>query len=297
MEQRQSIGGFSIIFRDGQEYAGGRWLAAGTLSCEALNISKEDIAGMEELARSGAGGLYGRLTALDCVALTANELPQSQAAGVLDDIICFRIYIKHFINKYLTGPGESACDPFDAYSRFSSKLDGLIGQLRREDALRRTVLPREFTPKIKIVCVDGRICEQYTFPTLCQLLVFDQLRALQYDKAAKKCRNCGGFFTPDRRNAGYCDRPAPGDPGHTCREVGARRVFVRRHEGSQAYKLCASACGRIYTRKSRGSITAEEAAGLLSQCNALRDRAVAGDITNEQLAIMLNDLTDPKKKG
>lgn len=291
MENTRQFTGFSIIYDDAQAYSGGKWIPVGAVSCSALNISKEDVSTLEESARAGASELCEKLDALECVGLCTGGLPETQAVGTLDDLICFRVYIRHFLNKYVAG----ADDVYSAYSRFTANLDALTAQLRRGDALRRTVLPREFLPKISVVCVDGRICERFVFPTLCQLLVFDQLRALRYDKAAKKCGNCGRFFTPDRKNAGYCELPSPDDPTHTCREVGAHKVFVRRHEGSQAYKLCAAACGRIYTRKSRGSLNAEDAAALLTKCMALRDRAAAGEITIEQLGAQLSELTMAKK--
>ena len=291
MDNMRQFIGYSMIYSDAQAYCDGAWMPAGALSCSALNISKEEIAALEEAARADVPTLCEKLAGLECVSMCTDVLPEAQAAGVLDDLICFRVYIRHFLNKYIA----CAEDTYAAYSRFLSNLDALTAQLRRSDALRRTVLPREFSPKISVICVDGRICERYVFPTLCQLLVYDQLRALRYDKAAKKCGNCGRFFTPDRKNAGYCELPSPDDPTHTCREVGAHKVFVSRHEGSQAYKLCAAACGRIYTRKSRGSLSADDAAALLTRCMALRDKAAAGEITIEQLGAQLSELTMAKK--
>lgn len=85
------------------------------------------------------------------------------------------------------------------------------------------------------------------------IVTFDELLACEYHQlkssgqVIKRCANCGQVFIPEsRKDAIYCNSPAPSDPTKTCREVGPgiRRNENRKQDETwlQIYKKqCANA--------------------------------------------------------
>ena len=51
----------------------------------------------------------------------------------------------------------------------------------------------------------------------------------------------------------------------------------------------------MYTRKSRGGIDADTAADMIHQCTLLRDQALAGELSVEELGDLLSRATKNRK--
>lgn len=280
---------YSIAYHGGKALIGGKFQPAGTVACMALNLSKEDISRLDRIYREQKqtgeeqelrDGLY----ALDCVAAVTDLLPDD-ASSVLDEIICFRVYIRHFLTKYHPEEGCSA-----AWEAFLDDLDGIAAQLQRIDNLTRTVLHPDFDDiSISYREKGGELCEivQTGFG---RLLLFDLMQAMDNERPPKRCPCCGGWFVPTRSNEVYCGNIAPDSDGRTCRELGAGRAFSQKASENKPMQLCRSACSRIYTRKNRGKLTAEEAAELTAKCRELRDLVLAGKMTAEEMEEKINEL-------
>ncbi len=284
---------FIAIYSSGELVLGDRCEPAGTFAAMALNLPKNAVSALETLCRQrdedSAARFQRAVSAMDPVSSTAIRMPLDDPAGLVDDIICFRVYMRRFLSLPLTGIGA------EDYAAFRSSLESLSAQLRREDNLRRTVLNTELQPKISFSVENGRLCERIAFGSMRELLVFDLLRAMERSHTPRACRCCGLYFVPARSGEVYCTGLAPDGDGKTCREIGARRKFAEKLSGNEILRLYRAACGRVYTRKSRGGISADTAADMIHQCTLLRDQALAGEISIEELADQLSRATRSRK--
>lgn len=287
---------FWMIYHQGKAHWDNKWHMAGELAVRALNCPRELVSELETLYREdNEARLVELLGDMDCITPITGSVEYGSAKELVDDLICFRVYIRYFLTRYCARQSDS-----DALSNFLHNLDALSTQLRREDNLRRTVLSTEIKTEMGYRVVGGEVCECISFGSLREVLIYDVMRALEYGLPPRCCPSCGRYFVPERSNVVYCDGIAPqeGDAEpKTCREVGARRTFEKRSSASEEIKVYSAACGRIYTRKSRGKLSQEEAAKLLEQCAKLRDRALAGEMSAVELEDELFALTGGRRKA
>lgn len=284
---------FIATYSMGELVISGRHEPAGTLAAMALNLTKNAVSSLEALCLRRDGDSAARFqraaAAMELVSATAAGLPLSDPAGLVDDIICFRVYMRRFLALSLSGSGA------EDHAAFRSSLDSLSAQLRRGDNLRRTVLSTELRPDISFGVEGGQLCERIAFSSMRELLVFDLLRAMERSHTPRACRCCGLYFVPARSGEVYCTGLAPDGDSKTCREIGARRKFAEKLSGNEILRLYRAACGRVYTRKSRGGITADTAADMIHQCTLLRDQALAGELGIEELGEQLSRATKSRK--
>ncbi|MBE6758534.1 MAG: hypothetical protein E7554_00400 [Ruminococcaceae bacterium] len=284
---------FTAVYSMGELVLNGQLEPAGTLAAMALNMTKTAVSSLETLCRQrddeSAAAFQRAVSATEPVGCTAARMPLSDPAGLVDDIICFRVYVRRFLSLPLTGSGA------EDHSAFLSSLEALSAQLRREDNLRRTVLSTELHPDISFGVVGGQLCERVSFSSIRELLLFDLLRAMERSHTPRACRCCGLYFVPARSGEVYCTGLAPDGDGKTCREIGARRKFAEKLSGNEILRLYRAACGRVYTRKSRGGIDADTAADMIHQCTQLRDQALAGELSVEELGDLLSRATKNRK--
>jgi len=284
---------FVAVYSEGELVCSGRREPAGSLAVRALNLTKTAVAGMEALSRRREEGdnfarLEQTVSDLALVTDTARTLPLTDYAGLLDDIICFRVYVRRALSQPLDGHGA------EDHRIFCTEVEAMRRQLRREDNLRRTVLGEDISPVVDFVVDNGRLCERLTFGSMRELLLFDLLRAMERSRTPRACKCCGEYFVPTRSGEVYCTGEAPDGDGKTCREVGARRKFVEKLSGNDILRLYRAACGRVYTRKSRGGISAADAQAMIHSCTELRDRALAGELTIDELGEQLSKATSPR---
>ena len=284
---------FIATYSMGELVLNGRLEPAGTLAAMALNLTKNAVSALESLCRQrdddGTVRFQRAVAATELVSTTAARLPLSDAVGLVDDIVCFRVYMRRFLSLPLSGSGA------EDHSAFRSSVDALSAQLRRDDNLRRTVLSTTLHPEISFSVEGGQLCERIAFSSMRELLVFDLLRAMERSHTPRACRCCGLYFVPARSGEVYCTGLAPDGDGKTCREIGARRKFTEKLSGNEILRLYRAACGRVYTRKSRGGITADTAADMIRQCTLLRDQALAGELSIEELGDQLSRATKARK--
>lgn len=284
-----------LLYHKNKVFIDSELLPAGTLACMALDLPKETVSYLDSLYRAQKKGgstvdLREALYSLDCVRAASDLLP-NDCSELLDQLVCFRVYIRHFLQKYDTS------DCALAWESFLEKLDDLVAQVRNMDNYARTVLvPHIESATVSFESRGGLLCEKVQLSYI-DLLLFDLLRSMEYGHPPRLCPCCGGWFIPSRTDEVYCSRPAPEANGRTCREVGAARAFSRKADESLPLGLCRAACSRIYTRKNRGQLTAEEANALTGECRRLRDMALSGEISAAQLEEKLLEVSPGKKKS
>ena len=280
---------FSLIYHNNEVYFDGGFKPAGTIACMALGLKKETVIMLEELYREqkrtgDCHKLREGLYALPCVTCAADLLPED-CANIFDELICFRVYMRHFLQKYISQGNYASI-----WTEYLEDLDRIAAQLKSVDNLTRTVLHPDFEEvSISFREKGGELCECVN-AGIGSLLLYDLLRALESGHAPKKCPCCGSWFMPSKGNEVYCSGTAPGSGGKACRELGASRSFTRRTAESKPMQLCRSACGRIYNRKSRGKLDEQEAAGLTALCRELRDKAINGEISIDELESQLAEI-------
>ena len=276
------------LYFQGDLMASGRREPAGGLAVRALNLNKAAVAGMEALCRRREEDNSAQLEQLAAsFGLTAGGSVRDYSA-LLDDIICFRVYARRALSRPMSGKGA------EDHRVFCAEVEAMSRQLRREDNLRRTVLGMSVSPAVEFVTEDGCLCEQLTFGSMRELLLYDLFRAMERGHTPRACKCCGEYFVPTRSGEVYCTGEAPDGDGKTCREVGARRKFVEKLSGNDILRLYRAACGRVYTRKSRGGITAAAATEMIRACTDLRDRALAGELAIDELGEELSRATSKR---
>lgn len=284
---------YTATYAEGELLFAGNCEPAGSLVVRALNLPKATVSGMESQCRKredaeNAARFERTVSSLELVTGTAGQIPPEDGTALLDDIVCFRVYVRRALSGNLTGRGA------EDFRTFHEGLETMSRQLRREDNLRRTVLSTEINPAVSFAVEDGRLCEKISFGSMRELLLFDLMRAMERSHIPRACKCCGEYFVPSRAGEVYCTGMAPDGEGKTCREVGARRKFAEKLSGNDVLRLYRAACGRVYTRKSRGGISAADAAEIINQCTALRDRALAGEMSIEELGEQLSKVTRAK---
>lgn len=285
-------GTFIATYSEGELLLAGRREPAGSIAAHALNLPKAMVSGAEAMCRKGEDSecrarLRQILSSMELMSAD-DEAFTGDCSALLDDIICFRVYVRRVLSQHLSG--KSAED----YCAFCSELESMSRQLRREDNLRRTVLSTEINPTVGFVVENEHLCERVSFSSIRELLLFDLFRAMERSHTPRACKCCGEYFVPTRSGEVYCTGEAPDSNGKTCREVGARRKFAEKLSGNDILRLYRAACGRVYTRKSRGGITADVATEMIRRCTELRDSALNGELTIEELGERLSKATSTR---
>lgn len=281
------IDSYWIAYHLNRAYWGGEWRQAGELAASALNCPRETVSELERLYRDREiDTLSAKLMELDFISATTGDISAEAAVEAVDDLVCFRVYIRHFLSRYCSRQGES-----DALNAFLHSLDGLAAQLRSEENPRRTVLSTEMTPEMGCRPVGGQVCECLAFGSLRELLLFDVMRALEAGLAPRTCENCGRYFAPPRPGVVRC-----GGNAEECRDAGAEKAPVD-ETSVEIQRLYSTACGRLYTRKSRGTLSSADADRMLAQCAALRDRAAAGELDTAALDAELFAVTGGRRRS
>jgi len=284
---------FIATYSEGELVLSGQKEPAGSLAVRALNLPKAVVSSLETLCRKRedkdtAARFEQAVSMLDIVLGTAERTPLTDCAALVDDIICFRVYVRRVLSLAMNGRGA------EDYQVFCTELESMRRQLRREDNLRRTVLSTDINPAVSFAVVNGQLCERVSFSSLRELMLFDLLRAMERSHTPRACKCCGEYFVPTRSGEVYCTGAAPDGDGKTCREVGARRKFAEKLSGNDILRLYRAACGRVYTRKSRGGISAADAKEMIQECTSLRDRALAGELTIDELGEQLSKATSTR---
>lgn len=98
--------------------------------------------------------------------------------------------------------------------------------------------------KLLLECSGMHPVAHYTFSSFSDVFLFYFFEMIKENRLLKRCKNCGKFFAPKRKNSIYCDDPSPANAQKTCQEyVKYQRYLDKLHvESSRLYK-------QIYNQK------------------------------------------------
>lgn len=125
---------------------------------------------------------------------------------------------------------------------------------------------------------DGQppeLVEKMYFDRLLNFVYVELMRGLQKGYVPKRCANCGRWFLqlPGATYA-YCDGPAPGQEGKTCREVGASANFQEKVRNNEIWKLHQRAYKKYFARTRKGTMSKPGFEAWAREAEQLRDEAL-----------------------
>lgn len=142
----------------------------------------------------------------------------------------------------------------------------------------KAVFPQREPPAetlIGYLMEEGTVWECLTFQRLGDFLLAELGKAVMYGNAPKRCRNCGQWFLKERGTAfEYCAGTAPGQPGKTCRQVGARTSFGQKVRDNEVWKLHQRAYKKYYARVLKKTMDREDFQAWTREAEKLRDEAL-----------------------
>ncbi len=137
----------------------------------------------------------------------------------LDSFGCVGDFMMHCYDAYLLQI-QAFCLYFDAIANTNSgSQDSSLNDIANDFFLLTENVKGFYTRKLRVrnKVPDETLC----ISNFLQLLSFEYLRMKDVNKVFKICRNCGRYFIPSkRRDAIYCDAPAPQNLNKTCKEIG-----------------------------------------------------------------------------
>lgn len=125
---------------------------------------------------------------------------------------------------------------------------------------------------------EPEIAELYEINSIRDLLRFEFIKMVEHDIFIKKCKNCGWFFIPNRRqDAEYCDR-AFGETGRKCSEVGAMLRYEKKVAENPILDAHKKAYRRFNSRVRNKKMTQSEFMAWSDEAARKRDACLAGGL-------------------
>jgi hypothetical protein len=123
---------------------------------------------------------------------------------------------------------------------------------------------------------EAEIVERMYFVRLLDFVYVEFMKGIQKGFVPKRCANCGRWFlqTPGATYS-YCDGPAPGQEGKTCREIGATASFQDKVRNNEIWKIHQRAYKKYFARTRKGTMSRTEFDLWAREAEQLRDQALA----------------------
>ena len=140
------------------------------------------------------------------------------------------------------------------------------------------------------------LVERLYFDRLPDFIYVEMMRGLQRGFVPKRCPNCGRWFlqTPGATYS-YCDGPAPGEEGKTCRDVGATASFQSKVQNNDIWKLHQRAYKKYFARTRKGTMSKADFEAWSREAEDLRNKALErysqadGETEREQIVQKLKE--------
>ena len=125
---------------------------------------------------------------------------------------------------------------------------------------------------------ECEIVEKMYFNGLLDFVYVELMKGLQKEFVPKRCANCRRWFlqTPGATYS-YCNEPAPGQGGKTCREIGAAKSFKEKVDNNDIWKVHQRAYKKYFARVSKGKMSKPEFEVWAREAERMRDEALAED--------------------
>ncbi len=124
---------------------------------------------------------------------------------------------------------------------------------------------------------DGahELVEKMYFDQLFDFVYVELMKGLQRGFVPKRCPNCGRWFLQQPGlTYSYCDGPAPGEEGKTCRDIGSVTSFKEKVRNHDVWKVHQRAYKKYFARARKGTMSRAAFEAWERESEALRDRAL-----------------------
>ncbi len=140
--------------------------------------------------------------------------------------------------------------------------------------------------EFEIANIDGHFCSLYTINSALSLLLFESAHCIENNVVFSRCENCSAFFIPEgRRDAIYCNYPAPQNPEKKCKDIGAQIARANKEKTDIVTKEYRKVYMRykMYTSRHPEDIAAQERFEMLKEnAKELRQYMRDGGITADE---------------
>lgn len=147
---------------------------------------------------------------------------------------------------------------------------------------------------------ECEIVEKMYFNGLPDFVYVELMKGLQKGFVPKRCANCCRWFlqTPGATYS-YCNEPAPGQGGKTCREIGAAKSFKEKVDNNDIWKAHQRAYKKYFARVSKGKMSKADFEVWACEAERMRDEALAEDemlLGTAEHGRIVHELTDKLNK-
>ncbi|MFA9379801.1 MAG: DUF6076 domain-containing protein [Acetanaerobacterium sp.] len=162
------------------------------------------------------------------------------------------------------------------------------GRTEQNNFERAYDLPATFTDLNEVM--PAMVQTEYELSRLDEMLALEFEQMLRLDLRVKKCKNCGRFFVlKGNYPTDYCDKIAPGQK-KPCQHIAATSNYARKLSECPALAHYNKEYKRLHARMRTGSLDPALFAQWKKRAKALRDDCVAGKLSEQQFADMLEEL-------
>jgi hypothetical protein len=148
------------------------------------------------------------------------------------------------------------------------------------------------------VTKEPEIAELYEIDWVRDLLRFELIKMIENNIFIKKCKNCGWFFIPNRRqDAEYCDRQFANTERKCC-EIGAMLRYEKKVAENPIWEAYKKAYRRLNSRARSKKMTQSEFLQWSEQAAQKRDECEAGKLSFEEFVMWLEQgrIRKPRSK-
>ncbi len=119
------------------------------------------------------------------------------------------------------------------------------------------------------------LVEKLYFHRLIDFVYVELMKGLQRGFVPKRCANCGRWFlqTPGT-SYNYCDQPALGGEGKTCREVGSTMSFRAKVRNNEVWQIHQRAYKKYFARTRKGAMSRTDFEAWERESERLREDAL-----------------------
>ncbi len=135
------------------------------------------------------------------------------------------------------------------------------------------------------------LAEKMIFDDLINFLHVDFCKGIGTGNLPRRCENCGKYFLAmGAYDTRYCNDIAPGETSRTCRMVGAHKKEKAKSNSQPILKEYNRVYNRIKARKRNGIITPDEWNRLVGQIQDLKEAALSGKYSDEELKKIYDEI-------
>lgn len=119
------------------------------------------------------------------------------------------------------------------------------------------------------------LVEKMYFDRLSDFVYVELMKGLQRGFVPKRCPNCGRWFLQQPGlTYSYCDGPAPGEQGKTCRDIGSVTSFKDKVRNHDVWKVHQRAYKKYFARARKGTMSKADFETWGRESEELRDQAL-----------------------